>query len=393
MAALVIVGIAGLVLWLTFSADETMEGLRKEADRQALQAELVLPSGALSPLSDGAPQPQGAPQDSGEPPLAAEPSPEPVEPPPTETATATPDGGVVPDAAPEIEAEPDAAATADQADEDLAPAVPPGPDPDLIEASPVGNLPRIGPDGRQPWQAYAQPFDTADTRPRIAIVVTELGLSEAPTRIAVEALPAGVTLAFAPYAEGLDAWISAARAAGHEALLMVPMEPNTYPTDDPGPHTLLTNLPAEDNASRLEWLLGRATGYVGIVNIMGSRFTETATALRPSAELLASRGLMFLDARTSPRSVVADVGQEIGLPVAVSDRDIGDNPAAGVIDQRLAELEALARDRGAAVATVQPYPVAMERLNQWLATLEGKDLVLAPITALVRQEADGTAAP
>lgn len=211
--------------------------------------------------------------------------------------------------------------------------------------------------------------------------------------MAVEALPAGTTLAFAPYAEGLDEWIPAARAAGHETLLMVPMEPNTYPTDDPGPHTLLTNLPPEDNAGRLEWLLGRATGYVGIVNIMGSRFTETSTALRPSAELLASRGLMFLDARTSPRSVVAEVGQEVGLPVAVSDRDIGDNPAADLIDQRLVELEALARDRGAAVATVQPYPVVMERLNQWLATLEGKNLVLAPITALVRQQADGTTTP
>src|SRR5689334_12612494 len=51
----------------------------------------------------------------------------------------------------------------------------------LIEDSPDGPLPRIGADGRTPMAAYAAAFDLKDRRPRIAVVVTGLGVSEANT--------------------------------------------------------------------------------------------------------------------------------------------------------------------------------------------------------------------
>ena len=62
--------------------------------------------------------------------------------------------------------------------------------------------PAIGRDGRQPWQVYGRPFDLADKRPRVAIVVTNMGLSAASTEQAINALPGPVTLAFAPFADG-----------------------------------------------------------------------------------------------------------------------------------------------------------------------------------------------
>ena len=81
----------------------------------------------------------------------------------------------------------------------------------LIEQSDQGPLPRVGEDGRQPWQVYARPFDQNDARPRIAVIVTGLGLSAAATEAAIKLLPGAVTLAFDPYAPGLEAWIVMAR--------------------------------------------------------------------------------------------------------------------------------------------------------------------------------------
>src|SRR6185295_5091704 len=66
------------------------------------------------------------------------------------------------------------------------PALSPAPDPKLVRASAVGPLPIIGADGRAPWKVYARPFDAADTRPRIAIVVAGLGLSGAATEAAIQ---------------------------------------------------------------------------------------------------------------------------------------------------------------------------------------------------------------
>ena len=66
-----------------------------------------------------------------------------------------------------------------------------------------------------------------------------------------------------------------ARQAGHEVLLQIPLEPLDYPSKDPGPHTLLTTLPPDENFKRLQWLMSRFTGYVGITNHMGAKFEPT----------------------------------------------------------------------------------------------------------------------
>ena len=64
------------------------------------------------------------------------------------------------------------------------PPLPPAPDPGLVQESPLGPLPRVGADGRVPWKVYAKPFDPGDKRPRVAIVVSGLGLSAAATESA-----------------------------------------------------------------------------------------------------------------------------------------------------------------------------------------------------------------
>ena len=48
--------------------------------------------------------------------------------------------------------------------------------PDLVEETDDGSLPKIPIDGRQPWIKYSRPFEKADRRPRIAITVTSLDL-------------------------------------------------------------------------------------------------------------------------------------------------------------------------------------------------------------------------
>ncbi|HEX9462528.1 MAG TPA: divergent polysaccharide deacetylase family protein [Alphaproteobacteria bacterium] len=244
------------------------------------------------------------------------------------------------------------------------------------------------PGGVATWQKYATPFDWNDPRPRIAIVILDLGLSSAATEAAVQNLPPGVTLAFSPYAENLGNWLNLARASGHEALLGLPMEPANFPARDPGPRTLLTSLSPRENLDRLDWVLSRVSGYVGVTNNMGSRFTASAEALRPVLTTLRDRGLVFVDSRTTPRSVAASLATSLGLPRAINDRLIDQQAARAAIDAMLADVEKVARETGNAVAMGQPYPVTFERLAAWLPTLEGKGIALAPITALLNRQPD-----
>jgi hypothetical protein len=264
----------------------------------------------------------------------------------------------------------------------------PEPDPDLLELSRFGPLPRISSSGHKPWRAYARPFDTSDKRPRIGIIVSQLGFSSAATESAIWQLPAAITLSFAPNARGLGNWIGLARAAGHEVLIEVPMEPVDFPANDPGPDTLLTSLTAEENRARLRTLLGRVSGYVGVVNQMGSRFTTSEPHLRPVLTELRDRGLMFVDSRSSLHSVAARTATEMRLPRAVNNRFIDADVSRTAIDSRLAELERIARTSGHAVGIGQPHPVTLERLRIWTRKIELRGFALAPISALANAQPD-----
>ena len=257
------------------------------------------------------------------------------------------------------------------------------PDPALIERD---TLPKVGDDGLLPWQAYARPFDAQDDRPRIAIIITGMGLSRASTDAAIKRLPGPVTLAFDPYAEDLDGWVARARQAGHEVLVSLPMESDEFPLRDPGPYALLTSLDAAENMRRLEFVLGRLPGYVGVISVMGSRFRASEAHLRPVLEALKGRGLMFVDGGAAKGNLAPKIATEIGLPRAMNNLQLDTVPSRAAIDQRLAELEGIVRKQAVAVAIAAPYPATLERLAAWAATLEAKNLTLAPISALADKQ-------
>jgi polysaccharide deacetylase 2 family uncharacterized protein YibQ len=401
----VLIGLAGgAVLW------GHLAGLPPEADQPELVRLALEPA---ADAADGDPRPETAAEAPAPPPAVleppAQPAPEtavaarPVEPPAPEPPEAAPEPEP-PKAAPAPEppkADPQPPTEASPAPVASAaappPSSPPPAPPPFASASPptppqsaaVAPRPPSVREAAQPaWIRYGRPFDANDRRPRIAVIISELGLSSAATTASIQTMPADISLAFSPYSDNLNQWIGLARAAGHEVLLNLPMEPINFPANDPGPRALLTNLSAQQNLERLDWVLGRIQGYVGVTNHMGSRFTTMQEAIKPVLSAINDRGLMFVDSRASTRSIAAKLASDIGLPRAINDRQIDQEASRPAIDGRLAEIERIARDTGSAVAMAQPYPVSLERLRAWLPTLEIKGLVLAPITAVANRQPD-----
>ena len=265
--------------------------------------------------------------------------------------------------------------------------------PDTADGAPaeeiVVDIPVVPPAPEQLayWERYRQPFNMDDARPRIAVVMTGLGLSDSATEAAIKQLPAAVTLSFSPYARNLERWIALARARGHEVMLDLPMEPATFPNEDPGPQGLLTSLTAEDNLDRLDWVLSRGSAYVGLAGSMGSRFTASRQDMEPVMRDVKERGLIFLDRRTTENSVVPKLAAELGVPRAINNRSVDERQASRVaIDARLAQIERIALTDGYAVAMAQPYPVTLQRLSEWATELTARGFVIAPISALADQQ-------
>lgn len=253
-------------------------------------------------------------------------------------------------------------------------------DPDAVQTA---ALPILSSDPNLPWRLYATPFADGEPRPRIAIVFVSLGLSDGATEAIIQQLPGAVTLAFSPYSRKLPDWIARARAKGHEVLVELPMEPLNYPDDDPGPLALLDDRPIEDNVTRLDGILDRAEGAVGVAAQMGSRFTGDEALIGPILEALGQRGFLYVDNSTSPASVVPALSQQIAVPIVLNDHYLDTEASRIAIDGRLQQIERIARSEGAAVAFAMPYPISIERLLAWIPTLEAKGFVLAPVTAVV----------
>ena len=255
----------------------------------------------------------------------------------------------------------------------------------LHKKSRKGLLPRVAKDGRRPMDVYAaKPGKTQG--PVIAIVLTNLGHQRLATTSATRDLPSSVTLAFSPYADELQTKVDAARARGHEVLVELPMEPQTFPKDDPGPLALLTGLPVRINVERLEWVLGKFAGHVGVMATMGDRFGDSEPAVRPILQRLQDAGLMYVDNRLATSNIPLSLADDLGLPRVYVDRTIDWRPTRTDIENRLAELEKIAKAQGVAVGLGQPYPVTIERLIVWTQRLANNGVALVPVSAIAGKQ-------
>lgn len=261
----------------------------------------------------------------------------------------------------------------------------------LLERLRVGRVPRVAPDGTMAWQYYARPFPQEDPRPRIAIILTGLGLSHAATQAAIDRLPSAVTFAFPPSGQALQARVDDVRAKGHEVLLALPLQPAGYPANDPGPNTLLTNLSDEENTRRLEASLAAFTGYVGVTSRTdsGTAFLTQRDNVRGLLLQVQRRGLLYVDLWQVAGSKGGAVAKELSLPRVISDLQIDRVPSIIGIDAQLAQLEQLAKANGVAVGFAEAtYPVSVERLSDWAIGLRDRGIVLAPVSAVVNRQAD-----
>ena len=259
-----------------------------------------------------------------------------------------------------------------------------GPMAGLVESGRYGPLPQRGPDGLRPADAYAgatPPTRLGRTAPRIALVVGGMGLSRAATDNAVDRLPAGVTLGFAPYGENLAAAVARARAAGHEIVLQVPME--GFGDQSAGLEHRLTVAALNRNLDDLSWLESRFTGYAGVMNFLGGRFLAEEAALKPVLADIALRGLYWLDDGSASRSLSLDLANKTALPARRAEVMLDSGGKADGIEAALTKLESVARAQGSAIGVASGLPVSVDKIAAFARRLEDKGIALVPVSAVI----------
>ena len=253
------------------------------------------------------------------------------------------------------------------------------PRPELLEDAPQGPLPRIA-DGVTPFEAY-RVRKSVVAPARVAIVIGGLGLSQTGTKRAIERLPADVTLAFSPDGNSLRRWTEAARKAGHETLLQVPLEPIGWPDVRPSERTLTRDDPSPD---ALAASLGRVTTYPAVMNYLGTAFSLDGDALETMMRELGARGLGYLDDGRSQASLAPDVARRVGLPFARGSVLLDEDRGAAAVDRALERLVEEARNSGWAIASGTAFPTTVERVALFAEAARGKGIEIVPVSNLMR---------
>ncbi len=236
------------------------------------------------------------------------------------------------------------------------------------------------------WQRFAvAPPVRGERRPMIALVIDDMGVARGWSQRAVT-LPAPLTMAYLPYADELPAQTAAARAAGHELLLHIPMEPDDA-TANTGPNALFTYLDPQETMRRLDWSFSRFGAYVGVNNHMGSRYSRDAKAMRFVLDEIKARGLLFLDSVTTSGALGHELAREAGIPATRRDVFIDDDPDPEAIARQLLEIEITARKHGQAVGIGHPRPATLDALEAWIPEIRRRGFVLVPISTIVARSA------
>ncbi|MEX0694995.1 MAG: divergent polysaccharide deacetylase family protein [Rhodospirillales bacterium] len=245
----------------------------------------------------------------------------------------------------------------------------------------IAELQRLDSSKLPPWQRFARPV-SLNGKPEIVIVMDDLGLDRSGARRTI-ALPGPLTLSFMSYAEDLAKQALEASKAGHELMLHVPMEPGSTAIN-PGPNVLLSGMPESELLKSIDWNLQQMTGYVGINNHMGSRFTADREGMGTVVRALRQRGYLFLDSVTSSKSVAHETARDGGIPYAVRNVFLDHDDDLERIRAQLRHTEQIARRTGLAIAIGHPRDKTIEALKEWLPTLPEKGFQLVPISAVVR---------
>lgn len=256
---------------------------------------------------------------------------------------------------------------------------------EFLEKTEFGFLPKKDSQGRQPWKFYTQNFIQNSKKSRISIIVNNLGFDTHQLKSILSSLPKTVTLALNPYSDMVKESSDIIKSSGYEYLMMLPMESNDYPINDPGSKALLTTIGQEENLQHLHWVMGKSTGYIGLINYMGKAFIRPNTILDLLFSELEKRGLIYLNSLGLEFNIGEKEAYKKGVPYLSIDLVIDEVKTENAISQQLRSLELLSKEFGYAIGMIHNYPLSLKQLNIWNESLVKKNIEIVPISNLILQ--------
>ena len=218
-------------------------------------------------------------------------------------------------------------------------------------------------------------------KPKISIVVTNLGLNRRSTELALT-LPTQCGLGFLPYTQSLKPLLHKAQGRGHEIYLYLPLQ-TSKALDNPGKYALMNNLSLEENEVRLNVILNSQARYNGVYSSYKEVFTEDMHASAMIFDQLDDKNLIFILGKGLARGVPDHISSHNNIiPTNII---IDEQPDKDSIRNQLEELTKTAENEGIAFGYAQGFTLTIEMIRDWIPLLNKKGIQLVPVSELLKE--------
>ena len=235
------------------------------------------------------------------------------------------------------------------------------------------NFPLPYVDLSQPWEdetnaasLYAKPVEYDENKPRLAILLTNVGLNEKLFAESILRLPPVVTLSFSPYAARLSEKVKYARQRGFENMFDII-------TQGPGGFNNGGSFAIRDGQSvfEVENLFQRTyfdlnVPFIGFV-LGGQVPLENDQWQQVVEEKINQFGLLL-------------------LPYDSIEWADSDELYANAVQDVLRQAESKAKEKGQLILALPMHPVVIQVVTNWVGVQNNSDVSFVPVSALMENE-------
>lgn len=230
---------------------------------------------------------------------------------------------------------------------------------------------------------------------KLGIIIDDFGVRLEHTAMGFINLPYPITVSILPYDEKYypDSKKIAKEAYNRdkEVMLHLPMEPTTYPDDDPGPGAVFVNDGPEMQREIIRHHLNNLSPYVkGVNNHMGSKATGDWATMGTLMTILGEQQLYFVDSKTNRQSVAVQAAYDYkrkGHQI----RGVRENwffldpygADESFIKCKLQEAADIAREKGSLVVIGHMNPKMLSALEEMMPKLVKQDIEFVPVSHIL----------
>jgi polysaccharide deacetylase 2 family uncharacterized protein YibQ len=174
-----------------------------------------------------------------------------------------------------------------------------------------------------------------------------------------------ITISILPYSPYAEETARIAQENGLEVMLHLPGESlNHEEGNNSTPGLIKSGMSEEEIRSQVEDSLSRVPFARGINNHMGSKITQEEPVMRPILDLLKSRGLYFIDSRTTADTIAFDLAHKMGLRAAYRNIFLDSSVGVDYSKEQIIKLFRLSQKTGRAIAIGHPFPETLQALRE-----------------------------